>query len=178
MEVATDSDWSGNKQSRASTSCGAIFLSGNWIYSYSRTQKSVTLSSTEAEYIALVSGASEGLLVKAVLEHLTGETVELKVYSDNTSCVAVAQKEGVGRIKHLDGRLLWHQQRQRRDLELRRLDTLTNPADLGTKVLPGRRVRLLLNLLGFSNVWGDLGVQELQEEMVKKSSKERIRMIK
>ena len=38
------------------------FISGNWIYSYSRTQKCVTLSSTEAEYIALVSGSREGLL--------------------------------------------------------------------------------------------------------------------
>ena len=102
-----------------------------------------------AEYTALVSGANEGLLVKAVLRHLTGETVELKVYSDNTSCVAVAQKEGIGRIKHLDDRLLWLQQGQGKDLELRRLDTLSNPADLRTKALPGRRVRLLLNLLGF-----------------------------
>ena len=178
LEVATDSDWNGNKQTRASTSCGSIFISGNWIYSYSRTQKCVTLSSTEAEYIALVSGASEGLLVKAVLEHLTGEEVNLKVYSDNTSCVAVAQREGVGRIKHLDGRLLWLQQRQGKDLELRRLDTTTNPADLETKPLPGRRVRFLLSLLGFSNGWDDLGLQELQEEKSKKDARERIRNIK
>ena len=41
--------------------------------------------------------------MKAVLEHLTGEKVDLKVYSDNRSCVAAAQREGVGRIKHLDG---------------------------------------------------------------------------
>ena len=92
LEVATGSDWNGSKQARASTSCGSIFIGGNWIYSYSRMQKCVTLSSTEAEYIALVSGGSEGLLVKAVLQHLTRETVDLKVYSDNTSCVAVAQK--------------------------------------------------------------------------------------
>ena len=176
LEVATDSDWNGNKQTRASTSCGSIFIGGNWIYSYSRTQKCVTLSSTEAEYIALVSGASEGLLVRAVLQHLTGETVDLKVYSYNTSCVAVAQKEGVGRIKHLDGRLLWLQQRQGRDLELRRLGTLSNPADLGTKPLAS--VRLLLYLLGFSNVWDDLGQQEMREEMAKKEAKDRIRTIK
>ena len=55
MEVATD--WSGNKQTRSSTSSGSIFLGGNWIRSYSRTQKNVTLSSTEGEFVALVAEA-------------------------------------------------------------------------------------------------------------------------
>ena len=34
-----------------------IFLGGNWIRSYSRTQKNVTLSSTEGEFVALVAEA-------------------------------------------------------------------------------------------------------------------------
>ena len=63
LEVTCDSDRSGNKQTRSSTSAsaGCILLAGNWIHSYARTQKNITLSSTEAEYVALVSGASEGL---------------------------------------------------------------------------------------------------------------------
>eukprot|EP00435_Cladocopium_sp_Y103_P016276 s3110_g4.t1 len=165
-------------QTRAWTSCGGTFIGGSWIYSYSSTQKCIILSSTEAEYSALVSGASEGLLVKAVAQHLTGETVDLKVYSGNTSCVAAAQKEGAGRVKHLDGRLLWLQQRPGKDLELRRLDTTTNPADLGTKCLPGWRVRFLPCLLGLSKTWDGLGKQEFQEEKTKKDGKERIRRIK
>ena len=81
------------------------------MYSYSRTQRNITLSSTESEYVALVSGASEGLLLKAVLEHLVGPNVEMKLYADNTSAVAIASKEGVSKIKHLSGKLLWVQQR-------------------------------------------------------------------
>ena len=80
---------------------------------HARTQKNITLSSTEAEYVALVSGASEGSLLKAAVEHLTGEQVKLVIYGDNSSSIAIAQKEGVGKLKHLSGRLLWLQQRQR-----------------------------------------------------------------
>jgi hypothetical protein len=178
VEVATDSDWSGQKETRSSTSCGCIFIGGIWIYSYSRTQRNITLSSTESEFVALVSGASEGLFVCAVLRHLVGDKVELKIYGDNTSCMAIAAKDGVGRVKHLDGRLLWIQQRQGRDFQLRRLDTTTNPADLGTKALPGKRVRLLMFLLGFTNACEDLGAHEFEDEKVKKSSKEQLKAIR
>ena len=58
LEVATDADWSGDKTTRSSTSSGVIFLGGNWMHSYSRTQKNITLSSTESEYVALVAGRS------------------------------------------------------------------------------------------------------------------------
>ena len=81
LQVAADSDWSGNRSSRSSTSSGCVFVGGNWVYSYSRTQRNITLSSTESEYVALVSGASEGLLLKAVLEHLVGPYVEMKLYA-------------------------------------------------------------------------------------------------
>ena len=178
LEVATDSDWSGNKSSRSSTSCGCIFLGGNWIYSYSRTQRNITLSSTESEYVALVSGASEGLLLRAVLAHLVGPAVEMKLYADNTSAVAIANKEGVGRIKHLDGKLLWVQQRQGRDFQLRRLDTATNPSDLGTKSLGGKRVRLLLYLMHYENELGSLGEEEFLEERQKKEKRDQLKSIR
>ena len=178
LEVAADSDWSGNKLSRSSTSCGCIFLGGNWIYSYSRTQRNITLSSTESECVALVSGASEGLLLQAVLTHLVGPNVELKLYADNTSAVAIASKEGVGRIKRLDGKLLWIPQRQGRDFQLRRLDTATNPSDLGTKSLGGKRVRLLLYLMHYENDLGSLGLEEFLEEKEKKEKRDQLKTIR
>ena len=178
LEVAVDADWSGQKQTRASTSSGSIFIGGIWVYSYARTQKHVTLSSTESEFVALVSGACEGLLLRAVLTHLVGEKVELKIYGDNSSSLAIAEKEGVCRVKHMSGRLLWVQQRQGKDFQVRKLDTLTNPADLGTKVLPGRRVRFLMKLMGFTNSWEDLGETEFHEEKNKMESKKKIQSIR
>jgi len=70
--------------------------------------------------------------------------------------MAIAAKEGVCKVKNLSGRLLWVQQRQGRDFQLRRLDTTTNVVDTGTKTLPGRRMQLLLYLMGFSDDWEEL----------------------
>jgi hypothetical protein len=93
------------------------------------------LSSTEAE----------GLFLKAIIQHLVNGTVELKVMGDNTSAIAIGTREGVSRLKHLDGRLLWLQQRQQLgDLQLRRVDTLTNPSNLGTKWVSTMMMEILV----------------------------------
>ena len=91
-------------------------------------------------------------------------------------CTA-SRQGGVGRIRHLDGRLLWIQQRQGRDFQLRRVDTASSPADMGTKCLAAKRVKML-NLLGFTNRMQDLGWYELEEEIVKKQNKEKIQAIR
>ena len=145
-------------------------MGGNWIINFSRTQRNITLSSIEAEYVALVGECSEGLLVKAVFEFLVRGPVALKVYCDNNAAVAIQTR--------LDGRLLWLQQCQGRDLELRRIDTLTNPADIGIKVLEGKRVKFLLKLMGFNNDWEDLGAQEFEEERTKKETKETLKAVR
>ena len=143
LEIATDSDC---KPSRSSTSSGCVFIGGNWVYSYSRTQRNITLSSADSEYIALVSGASEGVLLKAVLMHLVGPSVEMKLYADNIPQWQSYQRR-VSKIKHLSGKLLWVQQRQGRDFQLRKIDTMTNPSDLGTKTFSGKRIKLPLYLI-------------------------------
>ena len=153
-------------------------MAGNWIHSYARTQKNITLSSTEAEYVALVSGASEGLLLKAAVEHLTGEQVKLVIYGDNSSSIAIAQKEGVGKLKHLSGRLLWLQQRQSKDLDVRKLDTATNPSDIGAKTLGGKRINLLMYVMGFTDSSQQLGKTEFEAERTKAEQKRRLQEVR
>ena len=41
------------------------------VYQTSRTQHFVTLSTTEAEYVALAEGAKEGMFVRAVMSFTT-----------------------------------------------------------------------------------------------------------
>ena len=118
-------------------------------------------------------------LFAAILRHVVKEPVQLKVYADNSAAVCIASRQGgVGRIRHLDGRLLWIQQRQGRDFQPRRVDTAWNPADMGTKCLAGKRVKMLLILLGFTNDMESLGWYELEEEIVKKQNKEKIQAIR
>ena len=179
VEVATDSNWSGNRLTRSSTTCGCVFIGGVRVFPFSRTQKKITLSSTESEFVALVSGAAESFLIAAILRHVVKEPVQLKIYADNSAAVCSASRQGgVGRIRHFDGRLLWIQQRQGRDFQPCRVDTAWNPADMGTKCLAGKRVKMLLVLLGFTNDMEDLGWYELEEEIVKKQNKEKIQAIR
>ena len=67
MEIFTDSDWASNKETRRSISCSTIFLGNCLLYSSSRTQKLVSLSSAEAEVYACSSGASDGLLLAGII---------------------------------------------------------------------------------------------------------------
>ena len=66
LEVFTDSDWASCHGARRSASCAVLALNGSVVYSYSRRQKVVSLSSGEAEYYAAASGASEGVYLKNI----------------------------------------------------------------------------------------------------------------
>ena len=59
--VCVDSDWAGDVHTRKSTSGGLILLGDHCIKTWSTTQSSPALSSCEAEYYALVDGASRAL---------------------------------------------------------------------------------------------------------------------
>ena len=55
LEVITDSDGAAARERRQSVSCRAIMLNGNLIHFQSKRQKSISLSSCEAETIAAAS---------------------------------------------------------------------------------------------------------------------------
>jgi len=72
----------------------------------SRTERSQTLSSTEAEYVALSEICSEILFVQMIMEFL-GEKVEypITVYCDNIGAIYLAYNEKISRrTKHVDTR--------------------------------------------------------------------------
>ena len=68
---------------------------------YSRTQSNIALSSGEAEYYGLVSTASEALGLVAMTEDF-GDKAESFLYADASAAIGVANREGLGRIRHLD----------------------------------------------------------------------------
>ena len=57
MEMFTDSDYAGDAETRISITGYCLFLQGVAISWRSKSQKSVTLSSSEAEYLALSEAA-------------------------------------------------------------------------------------------------------------------------
>ena len=70
-----------------------------------RKQQTVTLSSTEAEYIALAESCQEALFMNSLLDELIGETNTAVIYEDNTGAIFLVKNKQVGaRTKHIDVR--------------------------------------------------------------------------
>ena len=76
LEAISDSDWASSAD-RKSISCGHLYLDGNLMFSYSRRQCSISLSSCEAELTAATSVIAESLFLKNILESLSEHPVEL-----------------------------------------------------------------------------------------------------
>ena len=178
VEVFCDADWAASENQRHSVSSGMVFIQGCLVVSWSRTQKSVALSSCESEYLSLCAGAAEGLYVKRLLEFVLQDSAVLRLYTDSSSCLGFANRSGVGRLKHLDTRRLWLQNEvKNRTLELQKVPTQLNISDLNTKRLSRKRRRFLMHFAsmvskgeepgekGFRPI-GELEVQESLQRAV------------
>ena len=78
---------------------------------------------------------------EAVCSFLSGE-VEHHQFTDNSAARQLISRQGVGRIRHLSGKLLWMQSKvMDGSVVIHQVPTLWNFSDVGTKSLP--RARLL-----------------------------------
>ena len=111
-------------------------MRGNHVLkTWSTTQPTIALSSAEAELIAAVRGAAEGMSAKTLCS-MFGRQCNLRVHLDSSAALGVAKRKGVGKIRHLDTRLLWIQERVHAgDLIVLKVAGTENPADLMTKHL-------------------------------------------
>ena len=122
-------------------------LGGGLIKSWSKTQGPVALSSGEAEYYAMVKGTIEGMGLQTLARDL-GWNFELKLFVDSSAAKAIASRQGLGKIRHLEVRHLWLQQAVReKKLELRKVLGKVNPADILTKGLSMLDIERLLQLI-------------------------------
>ena len=62
VTVDVDSDWAGDKRTRKSTLCVVVRHGLNVIKTQVNAMKGISLSSSEAEYAAVVKGAQQGRL--------------------------------------------------------------------------------------------------------------------
>jgi hypothetical protein len=148
LDLYCDANWNrGGK----STSCGHVQCSGFPLLFFSRTQTVVTLSSCEAELLALSSGLQEAKGLQNLLLE-TGLSLHIRAYSDSSSAISIASRKGPGKLRHISLRELWVQGEVRsKKVSLVKIPGTANPADLGTKHL-GReafeKCRELVGLLG------------------------------
>ena len=103
------------------------------LHSYSRRQSFISISLAESEFYALSAVALEGCLFARVLE-FCGFIVKTYVLTDSSSDKATSQREGVGKVSHLDTRSLWLQGEVKAGrLTMLKVGTDDNLADIGTE---------------------------------------------
>lgn len=99
----TDSDWAGSIDDRKSTS-GYVFCIGSKIISWSsKKQKTIALSSAEAEYIAATDAACEAVWLRRILGDLQQKQMDPTIiYCDNMSAIAMTKNPVFhARTKHI-----------------------------------------------------------------------------
>jgi hypothetical protein len=138
LDGFADSDW-GNSVSRRSTT-GLLARFNHGIVKWrSKMQKTVSLSTAEAEYYAASEMAIEIIYLRNLLENMGfGEKPDTPVYEDNTACIEWGNHVigGRERAKHIDIRKHFaHETIQNRHMRLIKVDTSNQLADIFTKPL-------------------------------------------
>ena len=93
-DVHVDSNWARGPE-RKSTSGGMMMIYGTVVKHWSRTQTTRELSTAEAEYYAVVTGAAEGLGMQSMMADL-GVTTQVRVWTDSNAAKAIASRRGLG----------------------------------------------------------------------------------
>ncbi len=116
---------------------------------WSSTQTSIALSSGEAEFAGVIRGAGQGLGYQALLSDF-GVDAPLRVWTDSSAAIGICNRQGPGKLRHLDTHTLWIQQAVRtKRVDLRKVDGEKNPADILTKHSISRhRLESLIALYG------------------------------
>jgi len=96
-------------------------------------QSTIALGSGESEFYALTRGAALGLSLKSLTADW-GQKYDLIVLSDSSAARGTAARRGLGKLRHVQTRYLWDQERvSNNDLAVKSVNTKQNLADLCTK---------------------------------------------
>lgn len=137
----TDSDWGSDQTDRKSVSGYALFYSGGLIAWEAKKQHMVSLSTMEAEYVAMCQGAKEVAFHRSLLTELG--VIEIAKNSTVIKCdnqgaqFAVRNPTVHKRSKHIDIR--FHYIREKfinGDIDIEYVQSSENAADIFTKHLP------------------------------------------
>jgi hypothetical protein len=133
----SDSDWAEDSERRSVS--GLLFkLAGGPISWISRRQPTVSLSSTEAEYIAMNEAGREMKWLYRLLNCIGAtQSLPLELRCDNQSAIRTAIKDGnMDRRKHIDVKHHWiREQLEGGIIKLVWTPSTDNEADLLTKAL-------------------------------------------
>ena len=105
LSLFADGDYADKANDRWSVSGVAVMLENTAVGASSTTQHCVTLSTSEAEYVAMAHEAKTALAIKAVLDfvqpHLSRRAIDIYEYNAGAKALA-GNPQGSHRSKHID----------------------------------------------------------------------------
>ena len=105
---------------------------GALVLHWAKTQPVIALSSGEAELNAVLKGSSEAMLVKEMYKEMA-QDIDAEVRSDSGACIGTVNRKGSGKMKHLEVKQLWVQERiAEKRIKVVKVPRDLNPADYGT----------------------------------------------
>ena len=137
LVACADSDWASNPVDRRSTTGYMVKLADPIFICNSRAQRTVALSSTEAEYMSLSDTSRQLVWIKALLSELGVNLGPIPLCGDNQGSIFMASNPVQERqIKHIDIRFHYIREVvQQRQVELFFINGSDNPADMFTNNL-------------------------------------------
>jgi hypothetical protein len=143
----SDSDYAGDIDSRRSTTGYLFTINGGPITWSSRKQKTVALSTTEAEYMAACEASKEILWIKQFLLDIGEPVVSIKLFIDNQSAIKLIQNPVFhNRSKHIDIRYKFIREKvESGDVVIEYVPSECQLADILTKSLSPSRFEFIRN---------------------------------
>nr|GEY92679.1 copia protein [Tanacetum cinerariifolium]GEY92691.1 copia protein [Tanacetum cinerariifolium] len=166
LTAFADADHAGCQDTRRSTSGSVQFLGERLISWSSKRQKSVAISSTKAEYIALSGCCAQILWMRSQLSDYGLGFNKIPMYCDNKSAIALCcNNVQHSRSKHID--IKYHfikEQVENGVIELYFVNTEYQLADLFTKALGRDIIEFLTTKLGMRSFTLETLKQLMNEE--------------
>ncbi|KAG6530926.1 hypothetical protein ZIOFF_004693 [Zingiber officinale] len=147
----SDSDLAGDLDGRKSTSGMTFYFNESLVSWNSQKQKTVALSSCEAEFMAATTAACHALWLRSLASELTGlKPKPVTLFVDNKSAIALMKNPVFhGRSKHIDTRFHFIRECiEKGQIVVEFVNTGEQRADALTKALPGVKLAAMRQLLG------------------------------
>ncbi|KAL2235826.1 UNVERIFIED_CONTAM: Retrovirus-related Pol polyprotein from transposon TNT 1-94 [Sesamum indicum] len=140
-----DADFAASDYDKRRSTTGYVFTYGDTAVSWvSKLQKVVTLSTTEAEYVAVTEAVKELIWLQHFLGELGKPQADVILHSDSQSVIHLAKNPAFhSRTKHIE--IKYHFIRQlleKKALQLEKIQGEKNPADMLTKAVAMKKLKL------------------------------------
>ena len=123
------------------------------VKAWSRTQDAITLSSAEAELVALGKLAMEILGIRSMCEEwaLSQPSQVSDLFADASAALSIAKRQGAGKMRHINVKSLWLQEKAvQMLLRYNKIKGEDNPADGLTKHVRQELIGKYLHIEGLT----------------------------